>query len=89
MLRIKAARLIAAAIESGMTERKICTRSNVAHETFSKMKRGEMVQFPSIKRICNTLDLKPAEILEDIHETLQTERPQEPVRALQGQAEQP
>src|SRR5215831_14097124 len=88
MLRINKTRLVAAAIESGLTVRAICTTAGVGHQTFGKMTRGQMVQFGAIKRICKILDLKPAEIIEDGDETLQEKRPQEPVCSSQGEAPQ-
>src|SRR5215475_4166277 len=89
MIRINKARLVAAAIESGLTVRAICAGAGVGHQTFGKMTRGEMVQFGAIKRICKILDLKAAEVIEDVDETLPPEGPQEPLRQAQGQAYQP
>src|SRR4030095_3221364 len=87
-IRINKARLVAAAIESGMTVRAICATAGVGHQTFGKMTKGQMVQFGAIKRICEILDLKPAEIIEDVDEALQAERPQEPLHQAQGEARQ-
>jgi|SRR5215468_5320490 len=89
MLRINKARLVAAAIESGLTVRAICAGAGVGHQTFGKMTKGQMVQFGAIKRICEILDLKPAEIIEDVDETLPEKRPQEPVHQAQREAHQP
>src|SRR5215470_15731577 len=68
-------RLAAAVIESGMGEVQICARAGVAHQTFAKMLKGQMVRFPSIGRICNILNLRPAEILREVpqHENLQAQ----------------
>lgn len=65
MLRINAARLIAAIIESGRTERDICAEVGVGQQTLKKMKAGSMVRLPSIRRICETLNLTPADVIED------------------------
>lgn len=78
-MRIRKTHLIAAAIASGMTEREICALSKVAHQTFKKMKKGNMIQFPCIGRICETLDIQPAEILDDVDEDLPEKRLQEPL----------
>ena len=66
MIGIDAQRLAAAVIESGMGEVQICARAGVAHQTFAKMLKGQMVRFPSIGRICNILNLRPAEILREV-----------------------
>src|SRR5262245_18892050 len=84
MLRINKTRLVAAAIESGLTVRAICAGAGVGHQTFGKMTRGEMVQFGA-----KILDLKAAEIIEDVDETLPEKRPQEPLYPSQGEVDQP
>src|SRR5690242_20667946 len=68
MIGIDAQRLTAAVIESGMGEVQICARAGVAHQTFAKMLKGQMVRFPSVGRICNTLNLRPAEIIREVQE---------------------
>ena len=69
-------RLAAAVIESGMGEVEICRHAGVAHQTFAKMLKGQMVRFPCVGRICKTLSITPAEIIREIqpNETLQAQR---------------
>jgi len=66
VIGIDAARLAAAAIESGMGEVQICLQARVAHQTFRKMLKGQMVRFPSVGRVCKVLAVSPAEIIKEI-----------------------
>ena len=65
MVKIDAARLIAAVIQSGMGEVELCVKAGVGHQTFAKMARGEMVRYPSVGKICTVLNLAPAEIIRE------------------------
>jgi DNA-binding Xre family transcriptional regulator len=90
MLIINSARLVAALIEAGFGEAELCVKAGVAHQTFAKMKRGTMVRFDAVGRICRALDLPAAEIIKEVtDETLQEKRPQKLVSEGQGQAHQP
>jgi DNA-binding Xre family transcriptional regulator len=74
VLVINAQRLATAVIESQMGEVEICVKAGVAHQTFAKMLRGQMVRFPSIGRICKVLAVSPAEIIREVpDETLQAQ----------------
>src|SRR2546427_11411384 len=66
VLVINAHRLAVAVTESGMTEVEICSRAGVAHQTFAKMLKGQMVRFPCIGRICKVLEVCPAEIIREV-----------------------
>lgn len=59
-------KLTAALIDSGMAETELCARAGVAHQTFAKMLKGQMVRYPSVSRICKTLGVSPAEILREV-----------------------
>ena len=74
MIVINAARLIAAVVESGMGAVELCARAGVAHQTFAKMAKGQMVRYTAISKLCRVLDLPPAEIIKEVaDETLQTQ----------------
>jgi DNA-binding Xre family transcriptional regulator len=76
MIIINAARLIQSLIESGMSEVELCSKAGVAHQTLAKMKRGMMVRFDAVRRICRALDLPASEIIKEVvDETLQAQRP--------------
>ena len=78
MIVINAARLVQALIESGMGEVELCIKAGVAHQTLAKIKKGKMVRFDAIGRICRALDLPPAEIIKEVtDETLPEERSKE------------
>jgi DNA-binding Xre family transcriptional regulator len=90
MIGIDAQRLAAAIIESGMGEVEICARAGVAHQTFSKMLKGQMVRFPSVGRICKILELKPVEIIREVaDETLQAKGEPELVPSPRRPADKP
>jgi len=76
MIVINAARLIESLIESDMSEVELCAKAGVAHQTLAKMKKGTMVRFDAVRRICRALDLPASEIIKEVvDETLQEERP--------------
>ncbi len=76
MIVINAARLIESLIESDMSEVELCAKAGVAHQTLAKMKKGTMVRFDAVRRICRALDLSASEIIKEVvDETLQEERP--------------
>src|SRR5215813_15353504 len=90
MLIINSARLAAALIEAGFGEAELCAKAGVAHQTFAKMKKGIMVRFDAVGRICRALDLSAAEIIKEVSdETLQEKRSQELVSKGQGKAHEP
>jgi DNA-binding Xre family transcriptional regulator len=66
VIGINAQRLTATVIESGMGEVEISARAGVAHQTFAKMLKGQMVRFPSVGRVCKVLAITPAEIVKEI-----------------------
>lgn len=74
MIRINAARLIAAVVETGWNETEFCALSGIAHQTFAKMRQGQMVRFPAISKVCKFLKLAPGEIIEEVsdHEDRET-----------------
>lgn len=74
VLVINAQRLATAVIDSQMGEVEICVKAGVAHQTFAKMLKGQIVRFPSIGRICKVLNVAPAEIIREVpDETLQAQ----------------
>ena len=78
MIVIDAARLVQSVIESGMGEAELCVKAGVAHQTFAKMKKGIMVRFDAVGRICRALDLPAAEIIKEVtDETNQAQGQQE------------
>jgi DNA-binding Xre family transcriptional regulator len=90
MLIINSVRLATALIEAGLGEVELCSKAGVAHQTLAKMKRGTMVRFDAVRRICLALDLPAAEIIKEVvDETLQEKRSQELVFKGQGQSHQP
>src|SRR5262249_16157074 len=90
MLVINAQRLATAVIDSQMGEVQICAKAGVAHQTFAKMLKGQMVRFPSIGRICKILDVSPAEIIREVpDETLQAQEQPLLVSPPRGNAHKP
>src|SRR5215831_19114188 len=78
MIVINAARLVQSLIESGMGEAELCIKAGVAHQTFAKMKKGIMVRFDAVGRICRALYLSAAAIIKEVSdETLQEKRSQD------------
>ena len=90
MLRINKKLFVAAVIESGMTVKEVCVAAESSHQTYKKLKNGQMIKFPSLRRFCQVLDLKPAEILQDDDdETVQAQRPAELVHPAQRETDLP
>lgn len=64
-LQINKKLFVAAVIESGMTVVELCNEAASSHQTYKKLKNGQTVKFPSLRRFCAVLGLKPADLLED------------------------
>ncbi len=68
MIVVDGAKLVAAAVESGYCESEMCIRAGVAHQTWAKIKKNQMVQYPALLRICKFLGVKPADVIKEARE---------------------